>query len=102
MKIALSEGVIEDIFSVKMILPKVQGQPGRTDGLGELPPLESDGLGGAAGDDTVASDGDLAEDGESVSGYEIELRVAQFGVRDELSKAPVVTRQVLLESVLAP
>ena len=59
-------------------------------------------LAGPAGDDTVPRDGDLAEDGERVAGYEGELGVAELGVRHKLGKPSVITGKILLECVLTP
>lgn len=59
-------------------------------------------LAGAAGDDALPADGDLAEDGEGVAGQEVQLGVPQLRVRHELGKPSVVTREVLLKNILTP
>ena len=64
--------------------------------------LRSNLLAGAAGDNTVPRDGDLAEDGEGVARDEGELRMTELGVRHKLGKPSVITGKILLECVLAP
>ena len=59
-------------------------------------------LAGAAGDDALPADGDLAEDGEGVAGQEVQLGVPQLRVRHELRKPSVVTREVLLKNIFTP
>ena len=52
--------------------------------------LRSNLLAGAAGDNTVPRDGDLAEDGEGVARDEGELRMTELGVRHKLGKPSVI------------
>ena len=56
-------------------------------------------LAGAAGDHALAADGDLAEDGQGVTGQQVQLRVPELGVGHELGEASVITGKILLKSV---